>query len=320
MNLRHVFGVVGVAALLMHCSPPADSERALPEPATLEGSLTLNAERQQRLEIETQPLAALDYATRIEGFGQVIDSAPLFQLAAETEAAASRLQLAQSVLERTRTLAQDQGNASQESLEQAESEVELERAQQALLQRRWIAEWGPELAALGSAERSRRLERLSRGQEALVRLELPDEAHVTPAHPAQLHALLGGTRTWEVQRVWRAPMATTRLPGRSWLALVADADSLQIGQELTVRVARDEPPQHGVMVPAAAVVTYASRGWCFVQLDGERFERREIALDRPVDDGYFVTHSLTPGTRVVTRGAALLLAAESGTETETEAD
>ncbi len=44
------------------------------------------------------------------------------------------------------------------------------------------------------------------------------------------------------------------------------------------------------------------------------FQRRELALDRPVAGGWFVTNGLAPNDRVVLTGAQALLSEERKTQ------
>ena len=66
----------------------------------------------------------------------------------------------------------------------------------------------------------------------------------------------------------------------------------------------------GVIVRAAAVVWWQGKAWIYVQKDTERFARREISTDTPVEDGWFVVNGLLPDDRIVTTGAQLLLSEE----------
>lgn len=69
-------------------------------------------------------------------------------------------------------------------------------------------------------------------------------------------------------------------------------------------------PQSGVVVPLDAVVWWQGGAWAYVQIDAQRFERREISTEAPVAGGWFVSHGIKAGERVVTKGAQQLLSEE----------
>ena len=68
------------------------------------------------------------------------------------------------------------------------------------------------------------------------------------------------------------------------------------------------------MVPDAAVVRSDERAWIYLQSDETKFVRREIALDQPATNGWFVVRGTAPGDRVVTTGAQMLLSEERKTQ------
>ena len=57
------------------------------------------------------------------------------------------------------------------------------------------------------------------------------------------------------------------------------------------------------VVPSAAVLMEAGRPYVFVQIAGERFVRRRVEIDTRDGDLVGVTRGVSPGERVVTRGA-----------------
>jgi hypothetical protein len=66
-----------------------------------------------------------------------------------------------------------------------------------------------------------------------------------------------------------------------------------------------------VIIPSAAVVVYGGKSWCYVETRPRKYERKLVSLDTPVDDGFLVTSGFDPGTRVVVKGASVLLAREA---------
>ncbi len=75
-------------------------------------------------------------------------------------------------------------------------------------------------------------------------------------------------------------------------------------------------PQSGVVVPIDAVVWWQGRAWVYVQIDAQRFARREIPADAPVAGGWFVSKGINAGERVVNKGAQQLLSEEFRSQIE----
>ena len=74
--------------------------------------------------------------------------------------------------------------------------------------------------------------------------------------------------------------------------------------------------QHPSSVPADAVVWWQGRAWVYVQIDPQRFARREIPADAPVPGGWFLSKGIDAGDRVVNRGAQQLLSEEFRSQIE----
>ena len=66
----------------------------------------------------------------------------------------------------------------------------------------------------------------------------------------------------------------------------------------------------GVTVPRSAVVRSNGATWVYLQTGDDTFERVEVALDHPLDDGWFVAKGLKAETKVVVVGAQQLLSEE----------
>jgi len=96
-----------------------------------------------------------------------------------------------------------------------------------------------------------------------------------------------------------------------------DGLRLRPGQPITAYLPTSANSQRGVVVPGSAIVRFAGRAWAYAELGGERFSRREVALDHPTAEGWFVATNWSPGDRVVTTGAEALLSEELKSETRT---
>lgn len=92
------------------------------------------------------------------------------------------------------------------------------------------------------------------------------------------------------------------------------AGRLAPGLALTGFLQLPGAPLRGVVVPNAAIVRAAERAWVYVQTGDTAFQRRELALDQPVGEGWFVTGGLAPKDRLVVTGAQTLLSEERKTQ------
>lgn len=71
--------------------------------------------------------------------------------------------------------------------------------------------------------------------------------------------------------------------------------------------------REAVAIPASSVLDEGGLSLVFVQLGGESFERRQVRLGAREGDWVEVLDGLTPGSRVVSRGAYLVKLASTGT-------
>lgn len=71
--------------------------------------------------------------------------------------------------------------------------------------------------------------------------------------------------------------------------------------------------REAVAIPASSVLDEGGLSVVFVQLGGESFERRQVRLGAREGDWVEVLDGLTPGSRVVSRGAYLVKLASTGT-------
>src|SRR5262249_46111098 len=68
--------------------------------------------------------------------------------------------------------------------------------------------------------------------------------------------------------------------------------------------------QNGVLVPRVAVVRHAGGAFVYVQSGDDAFQRKQIELAHPLNNGFFLQEGLGPQDRVVIVGAQQLLSAE----------
>jgi len=76
-------------------------------------------------------------------------------------------------------------------------------------------------------------------------------------------------------------------------------------------------PVSGVLAPREAIVRFNGAAWVYLQTSPTTFQRTEISLDKPLENGWFVRAGLKPQDKIITVGAQQLLSEErKGQETE----
>jgi len=133
-------------------------------------------------------------------------------------------------------------------------------------------------------------------------------ATITPAGDEK-HRLQG-------KFVGLAPAVDPKTLGQTLLFRVEqNPTGLRPGMAVSAKLPRaDTAEKPGMIVPQHAVVYYGGKPWVYVQKDQQTFTRREIMVDAPTDDGFFVPGGLAGNNqkqpRIVTVGAQTLLSEE----------
>lgn len=108
-----------------------------------------------------------------------------------------------------------------------------------------------------------------------------------------------------------AVTTTSSKRGRSIFLLKTNALELLAGEPLTGYLKLPGEPLAGAVVPHAAVVRAEGGGWVYVlNSGGASFTRLPVALDHPVEAGWFLTEGVTTNDYVVVTGAQVLLSEE----------
>lgn len=314
-----------------HRTPPAEkatsAEAARPGPATqgTEGAegVTLTAEQAQTLGVATQPAKPIQYTAETSGFGLVVPHDAIATAVAELTTAQAAARQSQAALERAQHLSGTPGALSADAVESAARQAQTDRAALGLAEQRLttIVGSGPAAAV---AKNGPVLQQLASGKIKLLRATFPLGALQGPApatlRAAHIDALSPGAprppQGWRLNTVWAAP-ADASLPGRSFFGLLKDSDAGE-GERLLVWAPGAGPSQQGVVVPAASLVISDGKYWCYLETKPHIYVRRQINLDRPAADGYFVNEGIAAGDKIVTAAAGLLLARETNPSTEAQ--
>src|SRR6185436_6283211 len=105
-----------------------------------------------------------------------------------------------------------------------------------------------------------------------------------------------------------APAVNPQTQGQGFLFLAGGKPSgLFPNAAVTAYVKIPGDSMNGVMIPSSAVIRHQGKAWIYVQTGESEFTRREIPLDRPGANGWFVSSGVTDKDRVVATGAQTIL-------------
>ena len=278
-----------------------------------EGVVNLDLSTQRLIGLQTATLEPATQALAVKAYGRVLEPAPLLSLVSDTASARAPLEATSKEYQRLKALFSQGQNASAKALESAQAAMRHDQIALQAAEAQLVAAWGksiadePDLAAL--------LESLAKLERVLVRLDLP-AGDSLPEAPVGAWLLVPGTSEGlEARFLGRATTTDPQVQGAGFLFVATNAAArLAPGLALTGFLELPGVPLHGVVVPNAAIVRAADRAWVYVQTGATTFQRHELALDRPVAEGWFVTKDLAPNDRLVVTGAQTLLSEERRTQ------
>jgi hypothetical protein len=282
--------------------------------------LTLDSHTQNRLGLEIATLTASVSRRQMSApaavlSGQDLTTARNSYVAAQAQLQKSRVEegVANKEYARLKALFDENQNISQKSLQAAEGTVQASEAdvnagqqqlelQQSVLRQEWgrvVTEWVVE----GSPD----LQGIFDQREVLVQMTMPSNLTFRPPRTISLE-IPDGERT-EAHFISPFPRIDPRIQGSSYLYLVSARSGLSPGVNLIAWLSIGNQIQ-GVIVPASAIVWSDGLAWVYQQTAADRFARRALGTDTPVEKGFFVSRELSPGDRIVTQGAQALLSEE----------
>ncbi|HEX3728971.1 MAG TPA: hypothetical protein VHV47_04155, partial [Opitutaceae bacterium] len=192
-------------------------------------------------DIATASPQPITLAPEVQGYGRVLDPAPLVALATDLAAAQAAADASAADLARTSSLHDQGDNASLQAVEAARAASLRDQTQLMAARARLTAGWGrgtgnrADLAALSRD--------LAEGNAALVRIDLPPEsALASPPGTAQVSPLAGAASWHEVAVLGAAPVSDAQVQGSSYLA-VWRGEPLAIGTTLRIRLSVPGQPE-----------------------------------------------------------------------------
>lgn len=282
--------------------------------------LILDSPTQNRLGLEVTTLTATLTRAQVTFPAVVLSAQDLATfrnayVATQAQLQKSRVEadVARKEYTRLKTLFEQSQNISEKSLQSAEGALRANEAdvrageQQLNLQESVVRqEWGS-VVANWAVENSPELQRIFDQHEALVQMTLPSDATFGAPKTISLE-MPGATRT-EASLVSTFPRVDPRIQGRSFLYIALAHLGLTPGVNLLAHVSVGSPMK-GLIVPTSAVVWSEGQAWTYQETASERFTRRAVPTDVPVEKGFFVTQRFSSGDKVVTQGAQALLSEE----------
>jgi hypothetical protein len=293
---------------------PAAEKSAEPESHVKHGTngetvVTFDAATQKLMGLETTTLQPAQLAPELKGYGRILDVAPLTVLVSDLMTARAASAASQAELTRLKALAA-QSNASERSLQAAEAAAARDQSQAESARLRLLSAWGRAIAE--RSDLPELVQSLSSLASALVQLDLPAGQPLTGVPTgARLLTLADDSKSVPAELLGPAPSVDPQLQGKGFLFLLK-TNSVQLAPGAAVMGFLEFPgeSQSGVGLPRNAIVRFNGANWVYLQTGDQAFERREVKLDSPLSQGWFVREGLKPGDKVVIVGAQELLSEE----------
>ena len=288
--------------------------------ANTKAGVTLDRETQERLGLKMESPAPAQWQPAMKAYGQVLDPAPLLDLAMELSRAEIALDSSRQELERAKRLQADNNISGRAYLDAETAHAQNLAAVEAVRFKIQTA-WGRKIANLmGPVEAPPGVERQPdkfleelRDGTALIRVDLPAGGRMeNHSQTARIVTLSEDTApvtavcfdllpTLDPQTQQQAVLFTAGQPANGRLIP---------GEAVNAFIQSPGEPVSGVVVPASAILRYEGTGWAYVQTDTNQFVRAAVPLDRWLDGGWFVSENLSATNRIVVSGAQSVLSAE----------
>jgi hypothetical protein len=322
MNFRNVLSVLTAAALVVGCNQGKEKEAGeatsgkAPEAESRvkhgtngEVIVTVETKQQPVIGLQVTALEAAQLSPEIKAYGRVMDPAPLASMVVELTSAQAAGQVSEAELKRLKTLA-EQNNTSERALQSAQAAAIHDQAQIEALRLRILASWGEAISQRTDLKDF--VQSLGSLKSVLVQLDVP-AGDTLPSGPtaARVFSLGNETNPIPAELIGPAPTVDSQMQGRGFLFRISpNSMRLVPGTAVTGLLNFPGEPRSGVLLPRNAIVRFGGATWVYLQTGEESFQRTEVALDSPLQNGWFVGQGLKAKDKVVTVGAQELLSEE----------
>ncbi|MGA2747668.1 MAG: hypothetical protein ABSG59_02750 [Verrucomicrobiota bacterium] len=321
--MRNILLTCSLAIVFAGCKGGGDKNDEAPagktEPAEYavqrnpagETVVTLSPETQQRIALKVAPLQAAQAQPELTAYGSVLDPSPLAALQGDIASAQAALDAADREARRAKALFEQDENVSRKTLETSENEERMAEIKLAAARRSLELDWGGVIAGLDAPARKDLVDQLAAHRSVLLRVDLPiGQTMAGPPQAAQV-TLAGQTAAYGAAFVSFAPRADPKTLGQGFLLRIDGADAaLAPGAAVSARLRVAGAPVTGVAIPDSALVRSRGRTWVYLAQPENKFIRREVTLESPLEQGWFTTNGPAAGERVVVQAAQWLLAEE----------
>jgi len=268
----------------------------------------LDQQSRQRAGLQVAPLAAASLRPEHRGYGRVLDPAPLAALVAEIATAQAALEASSKEFQRLKLLYSAGQNVSARALEAAEAAMKRDQIAAETGHSKLVSGWGK--AIVSQPDVAGFVRSLSALETALVRIDLPlGQSLKEPAVGGRIAALAAPDQPLEAEFIGPVPVADAQTQGQGFLFLLRK-NPLPPGTAVLGWLAVSAKAREGVIVPRSALVRHEGEAFVYLQVDEELFERKEVALEHPLPNGWFVEDGLKPEQKIVLTGAQQLLSEE----------
>ncbi len=273
--------------------------------------------------VRTATLEGVSGRTETQVVAVVISPQDLLDLRTAYIAAAAQVEKAKASLnassleyQRLSQLNQEDKNASDKAVQAAEAtfrsdQATLHNAEQALELARMpaIQRWGPVVSSWITGD-TPSLHDILEGRRLLLQVTLP--AGVAAAQRLLVQA---GQHATEAILLSPIPRVDPRFQTPSYLYTAPAGKELVPGMNL-VAFAPGGSQQKGVLLPREAVLWWQGKSWVYIETAPGTFMRKEVSLNTPLRNGWFIRSELRPGDHVATTGAQQLLSQEFRSQTQ----
>ena len=286
---------------------PAPLTAAVTDLTSAQVTLDADAKEMEQVQrLHESEIAAAESAAKSSGE----ELARVQTLFKQNNASARALQAAEAAARKDQLQVQSQQALTRRAMQQVEATAHRDQVALEAIRLKLVQAWGGAIA--GQSDRLAFVQSLVALEAVLIRIDLPagETLGGTP-RSARIVPLVGEATPVEAACLGSAPNADPQSQGQGFLFLLKpNSPRLVPGAALTGFLPQPGQPQSGALVPRAAVLRVNGRPSVYVQTGENVFTRREIALDHPLADGWFVTRGVKPGDKVVVIAAQVLLAEE----------
>ena len=270
-------------------------------------------ESQRLLGIETADLTEKQLPPEAAVYGSVLAPAPLIDLFRQIAAAREAVEISNESLDRAEKLFASGELVARKDVQAAKTQQAKDHAILRGLEDRLVLEWGQRFSAMNAAERTKLLEDLLGGRQALIRLSVSrGEPLVTSPLAARLHLFGHEREPFRCTVILPAPATDPAFQSKTFLGLLdTRAAPLAAGLMLTGALELTGDPRTGLFVPQGAVVFYLGSAWVYRKTGDKDFERVGISTATPVAGGWFVEGDALDPHQIVMKGAQSLLSQET---------